>query len=107
MDDQRAKELLARERARIEAQLKTLAPEPGEDVDPDHAGSATDLVEEGRDAGLAEGLREELAAIGRAEERLAAVKYGLSIESGEPIPDGRLEIVPWAERTAQEEERRT
>ncbi|MBA3301784.1 MAG: hypothetical protein H0T15_07925 [Thermoleophilaceae bacterium] len=107
MDDQRAKELLARERARIEAQLETLASDREEDVDPEDAGSATEMVEEGRDAGLTEGLAEELAAIGRAEERLAAGKYGISIESGEPIPDGRLEIVPWAERTAQEEERRT
>jgi DnaK suppressor protein len=31
--------------------------------------------------------------------------YGLSIESGKPIPDARLELVPWAERTAQEQAR--
>jgi RNA polymerase-binding transcription factor DksA len=30
--------------------------------------------------------------------------YGLSVESGEPIPDDRLEVVPTAERTVAEEE---
>ena len=31
--------------------------------------------------------------------------YGLSVESGEPIPDDRLEAVPWAERTVEEQAR--
>jgi len=31
--------------------------------------------------------------------------YGLSVESGEPIPDARLEARPTAERTVEEEER--
>ena len=39
----------------------------------------------------------------RAEARLAAGTYGLSIESGKPIPDERLEAVPTAERTVEEE----
>ena len=38
-------------------------------------------------------VKERLAALERAEERLAAGTYGLSIESGEPIPDERLEVV--------------
>jgi len=51
------------------------------------------------------GIRAELQALERAERRLAEGTYGLSIESGEPIPDGRLEIIPWAERTAEEQAR--
>ena len=31
--------------------------------------------------------------------------YGLSVESGEPIPDERLERMPWAERTVEEQAR--
>jgi RNA polymerase-binding transcription factor len=50
-------------------------------------------------------LRQELGAIERAERRLAEGRYGLSVESGEPIPDARLEAIPWAERTAAEQER--
>ena len=32
--------------------------------------------------------------------------YGISVESGKPIPDGRLEAAPTAERTAEEERAR-
>ena len=37
------------------------------------------------------------------QQRLAAGTYGLSVESGEPIPDERLEAFPTAERTVEEE----
>jgi DnaK suppressor protein len=46
-----------------------------------------------------------MAAVERAEARLDAGTYGLSVESGEPIPDERLEALPTAERTADEQER--
>jgi DnaK suppressor protein len=106
VDDARARELLTRERERIEKALAGLGT-PNEDRnEPRDAGDdATELFEEELDEGVAERLREELAAIERAEERLADGKYGISIESGEPIPDGRLEAIPWAERTAEEQGR--
>jgi DnaK suppressor protein len=44
--------------------------------------------------------------VARAEQRIEQGTYGVSVESGEPIPDARLEAIPWAERTAQEEQRR-
>ena len=55
----------------------------------------------------AEGTKKRLpvTAVERAEARLEAGTYGLSVESGEPIPDGRLEARPTAERTVEEEER--
>ena len=46
-----------------------------------------------------------MAALERAEARLEAGTYGLSVESGEPIPDARLEARPTAERTVEEEAR--
>jgi len=108
MDPKRAAELLQAERSRIEQALADL--EPGDedelsDLDQHMADDATELFEEERDAGLAEGLREELAAVERAEQRLMQGTYGLSVESGEPIPDDRLEAVPWAERTVEEQAR--
>lgn len=62
-----------------------------------------DLGEAELDEGLSDDLRAELAAIERAEARLEAGTYGLSIQSGEPIPDERLELLPTAERTAAEQ----
>ena len=69
------------------------------------ADGASELAETGVDEALAEGLREELALIERAEQRLADGTYGLSVESGDPIPDARLEAVPWVERTVEEQGR--
>ena len=108
MDPERARELLAQERQRIERTLAGLAhTDTGEEADEfDPANLGTDLYQDELDEGLAEGLRQELAAVERAEARLAAGTYGLSIESGEPIPDERLEAIPTAERTAEEEARR-
>ena len=55
------------------------------------------------DEGRSEDLRRDLEAVARAEARLDAGTYGISVESGKPIPDERLEAVPTAERTAEEE----
>jgi DnaK suppressor protein len=105
MDQDRARELLAAERTRIERALAKLGHEdtgePADEEDP--ANQASDLYQDELDEGLADDLREELAAVTRADARLAAGTYGLSIESGEPIPDERLEARPTAERTAEEE----
>lgn len=107
MDPDRARELLTAERARIERLLRRLTHrdtgEPADDEDPGNL--ASELYQDELDQGLANDLREELAAVERAEARLAAGTYGLSIESGKPIPDERLEVVPTAERTAEEEAR--
>ena len=106
MDDARARELLSRERERIERSLADLeAPDEDRDEPRDAGDDANELFDDELDEGVAERLRQELAAIERAEQRLAEGKYGLSIESGEPIPDGRLEAIPWAERTAEEQGR--
>ena len=108
MDPERARELLAEERKRIEQALPRLAheddAEENDDIDP--ANLAADLYQDELDEGLADDLRKELTALERAEARLAAGTYGLSIESGKPIPDERLEALPTAERTAEEEAHR-
>jgi DnaK suppressor protein len=56
------------------------------------------------DDAVAAGLRTRLAAIERAEARLAAGTYGRSVRSNDPIPDERLEADPAAELTMQEEQ---
>jgi DnaK suppressor protein len=109
VDPQRAKELLGRERARVESQIASIEGEGPEESDerrePGDEGSEGLYLDE-LDAGRIEDLKDRLAAIERAEERLAAGTYGLSVESGEPISDERLEAVPTAELTVEESERR-
>ena len=107
MDDARARDLLQQERRRINDELSHLGLSPNDDLSTtDLADEATDLYFEEVDASRLDDLREQLAAVERAEERLASGTYGRSIESGATIPDDRLEAVPTAERTVDEEARR-
>jgi DnaK suppressor protein len=108
MEEARARELLARERERIEHALGIDVDEgpleSDQNVEPGDEDSES-LYQDEYDSGRAEDLRAELAAVERAESRLEAGTYGLSIQSGEPIPDGRLEARPTAELTIEEQER--
>jgi DnaK suppressor protein len=105
MDVERARELLAAERRELERALG----HRGHQDDGETAGFqepanlAAELYLDELDESLADDLRERLDALERAEQRLAAGTYGLSIESGKPIPDERLEAFPTAERTVEEE----
>ena len=105
MDADRARRLVADERSRVEAAIAALGrkdvsahehPEPGDE-------SSEDTYQDEFDAGRVQDLRDQLAAVERAEARIEAGTYGRSIVSGERIPDERLEALPTAERTIAEE----
>jgi DnaK suppressor protein len=104
MNNDRARELLQKERARIEGALAKLGSTGDTDPATNPSDDATNLHDRELEAGLEEGLRTDLDAIERAEKRIEDGTYGVSVESGEKIPDGRLEALPWAERTAEEDE---
>ena len=107
MDDARARELLHTERRRVEQLIaamddagaadRTAADQPGDMFD-----SAEPLITEGGDDAVRKELGERLAAVERAERRLADGTYGYSVRSGQPIPDDRLEADPTAELTVEE-----
>jgi RNA polymerase-binding transcription factor len=108
VQEQRARELLRAERERIEEQLRSAGIDPDEELSTTEiADSASDTYQNEFDEGRIDDLREELAAVERAEQRLAEGTYGRSVESGQPIPDERLEALPTAERTVDEETRRS
>jgi DnaK suppressor protein len=108
VDPDRARELLDRERTRIEQAMAALEREgpleSDERVEPGDLDSE-DLYQDEFNAGRLEDLRQQLEAVERAEERLAAGTYGRSVDSGKPIPDERLEALPTAERTLEEQNR--
>jgi DnaK suppressor protein len=103
MNSDRAHELVARERERIEKAIADLGREAADDTDEPRGEASEGLYQQEFDAGRAQDLEEQLAAVERAEARLADGTYGLSVVSGEPIPDARLEALPTAERTVDEE----
>jgi DnaK suppressor protein len=109
MDHDRARALLIAERDEVLSLLKG-AKTAGrydreaevESVAEDQEDAALALTEEGEDDAIAESMRDRLEAIERALHRLDDGTYGLSVQSGEPIPDERLEADPAAELTVEE-----
>jgi DnaK suppressor protein len=108
VEAEKARELLRRERERIE---RALAEQRGADngelttLDQHLGDQGSELYADEFEAGLRERLLHELAAVERAEARIDDGTYGLSVESGEPIAEERLEALPTAERTAEEQAR--
>jgi DnaK suppressor protein len=109
IDAEHARELLKRERDRIELALSGQQKERAsqlQEIDTEtNAEDDGEMIEDDAvDDALAEQLRAELEAVERAEKRLEEGTYGFSIESGDPIPAERLETIPWAERTPPEQQ---
>ena len=78
MDPERARELLAAERTRIESALSRLGHQDSGELsdEQDPANMASDLYQDELDEGRADDLRNDLAAVERAEARLAAGTFG-------------------------------
>jgi DnaK suppressor protein len=107
MDTERAQERLLTERAEVKT-LLTDAERAGADdraaerETGDMADAAQPLAAEGLDDSIADTLRDRLAAIDRALKRIEDGTYGLSVRSGQRIPEERLEADPAAELTVEE-----
>jgi RNA polymerase-binding transcription factor len=107
MDEDRARALIRAERAEVQSLLRDAEVAAQQDQDAaaeigDYADTAQPLASEGMDDAIAETLRDRLAALDRAEQRLDNGMFGKSVRSGLPIPDERLEADPAAELTIEE-----
>ncbi len=110
MEEKRARELLEAERARVTALLADTteagrADRSAENEPGDWDDRAQPLTAEDTNDAVVARLKARLEALDGAEERLAAGTYGLSVLSGRPIPDDRLEADPAAELTIDEANR--
>ncbi|HET9779558.1 MAG TPA: hypothetical protein VFP81_09775 [Propionibacteriaceae bacterium] len=104
MELARARSLLYAERRQVQQLLADLdkARTDDHEAERDATDPAQPLAQRGVDDAVAVGLRDRLAAIDRALQRVEDGSYGRSIRSGTPIPDERLEADPAAEITVQE-----
>jgi DnaK suppressor protein len=107
MEVERARALLDEERGRVERLLgETVSAGRDDRAEANKTGDMADpaerLTAEETDDAVAVGLRQRLAAIERAEQRIEQGTYGLSVRSGVPLPDERLEADPTAELTVDE-----
>jgi DnaK suppressor protein len=64
-----------------------------------------DMFTREMDASIGEQVERRLRGVDRALQKIEEGTYGLSDDSGESIPRGRLEAVPEAIRTVEEQQR--
>ncbi len=107
MDEEQVRARLHAERAEVQGLLADTEAagqqdRESEDDTGDIADPAQSLTAEGVDDAIADSLRDRLAALDRAEQRLDAGTYGRSVRSGAPIPAERLAADPAAELTVEE-----
>jgi DnaK suppressor protein len=106
VDEARARSLLDDERRRLDKLGEAVARRHDDAValssPEDLADGADRRVAEETGEALSERLGNRRHALDRAEARLAAGTYGLSVLSGRLIPDERLEAFPLAELTVDE-----
>jgi DnaK suppressor protein len=103
MDEEKARARLADERARIERELEGHGKEEASDDPKDSGDQANELEQTDTENALRADLRQTLEAIEKAEARLEEGTYGVSVISGDRIPDERLQVIPWADRNVGEE----
>ena len=109
MNDTRARHIVGAERARLESMLAGVTGDIRADgraqsqQTGEYSEAGTTVESETVSLTLAADLRNQLAGVARAEQRIEVGSYGRSVESGSPIPDERLEVEPLAERTVEEQ----
>ena len=95
---------LVRIREGMSADEKDLGETEGETT-LDSGDLSQDIFTREMDASIGEQVERRLGEVDRALQKLEEGTYGLSDESGESIPKGRLEAVPEAIRTVEEQQR--
>jgi DnaK suppressor protein len=108
MDEDHARARVRAERADVEKLLQDTVSEGRQDRSTedeqgtDISDPAQPLTAQFETDAITANLRDRLAALERAEQRLKDGTYGQSVRSGLPIPDERLEADPAAELTIEE-----
>jgi DnaK suppressor protein len=75
------------------------------DTTPDSGDMSQAMFTREMDASIGEQAERRLGEVDRALQKVEDGTYGLSDDSGEPIPRGRLDAVPEAIRTVEEQQR--
>ena len=105
---QRLEELraeLTRTRDGLEEDQRDRAEDEGDMTENDSGDMSQSLFTRELDATVEEQMGRRLQHVERALQKIEEGTYGLSDESGEPIPKGRLEAIPEAIRTVEEQQR--
>jgi DnaK suppressor protein len=103
--------LLLGERARLEAERDQIRnrgldmdgalPEEGEGGEEDTADLASAMMDKEFDLSVEDEIEEMLLAVDHALKKMEDGTYGICDISGQNIPLGRLELIPWASLTVE------
>ena len=102
--------LLLLEQARLEAERDQMRNRGGEmdgampeeaDSEEDTADMASAMMDKEFDLSVEEEIEKLLASVDHALQKMDEGTYGVCDMSGEPIPRGRLELIPWASLTVE------
>ena len=74
------------------------------DTQPDSGDESQDMFNREMDATIGQQAGQRVQDVERALEKIEEGTYGLSDEGGDPIPKGRLEAMPEAIRTVDEQQ---
>jgi DnaK suppressor protein len=83
---------------------RTRGENEGDFTEHDSGDMSRDIYDREVDATIAEQVQQRIEIVDRALQKVEEGTYGLSDISGEPIPRGRLEAVPEAIRTVEEQQ---
>ncbi len=84
---------------------RDLAEKEGDFTEHDSGDMSQNMFTREMNASIGEQAERRLGEVDRALQKIEEGTYGLSDDSGEPIPRGRLEAVPEAIRTVEEQQR--
>ena len=96
---------LLRIREGVAEDERDLGEKEGDFTEHDSGDMSQNMFTREMDASIGEQAERRLGEVDRALRKIEEGTYGLSDDSGEPIPKGRLEAVPEAARTVEEQQR--
>ncbi|HEV2093250.1 MAG TPA: hypothetical protein VGR18_08810 [Rubrobacter sp.] len=98
------REELSRIQRGMEGDVQNRGEDEGDMTEHDSGDMSQQMFSREMDATIGEQAGRRLAEVERALEKIEEGTYGVSDESGEPIPRGRLEAAPEAIRTVNEQQ---
>jgi DnaK suppressor protein len=99
------KEELLRVRRGMGEDERSRAEQEGDFSEHDSGDMSREIFNREMDATIGEQVERRLEDVDRALQKIEEGTYGLSDVSGDPIPQGRLEAMPEAVRTVEEQQR--
>lgn len=112
IDIQKMKERLEAKQKEFQGNMASLTEAHPTPIDPieisegsqDFEETAIDFTETQQEQSIEVNEQALLTLVQAALKRIEDGTYGKSVVSGKPIPEKRLEAIPWADRTIEEEE---